>query len=89
MDLVRQQGLGDATTCCRESISQQCQRSCTNMVSALVSRYGADVVTPEEQQDTLNGCLGECTGGYLQLGMSLDGCSTLDYATIRAMVEDG
>ncbi len=89
MDLVRQQGLGDATTCCKESISQQCQRSCTNEVSALVSKYGADVVTPAEQQDTLNGCLDECTAVYQQFGVSLDSCSVMDFATIKAMVEGG
>lgn len=89
MNLVRQQGLGDATTCCKESISQQCQRSCTNEVSALVSKYGADVVTPAEQQDTLNGCLAECTAAYQQLGVSMDSCSVMDFATIKAMVESG
>jgi len=87
MDLVRQQGLGDATTCCKESINQQCQRSCTNVVNALVSKYSADVVTPEEQQDTLDGCLAECTGFYRQVGIPLDSCSVIDYATIKAMVE--
>ena len=89
MDTVRQEGLGDATTCCKESINQQCQRSCANVVSALVSKYGADVVTPEEQQDTLSGCLNECTGLYQQVGISLDSCSVLDYAAITAIVEAG
>jgi hypothetical protein len=89
MNLVKQEGLGDATTCCKESIDQQCQRSCNDEVKALISKYGADVVTPAEQQDTLNGCLDQCYGIYQQLDIPVDSCSVLDFATIKAMVEAG
>ncbi len=89
MNLVRQQGLGDATTCCKESIEQQCQRSCADEVSALVSKYGADVVTPAEQQDTLNGCLELCEEPFLATGVPLSSCSVLDFSTVKALVESG
>ena len=81
-DLVRQQGLGDATTCCTETISQQCQITCGAKVSDLVRKYGVDVVTPEEQQDTMDGCIAECTGAFVQMDIPLDSCSVFDIQTL-------
>ena len=77
MDAVRQQGLGDATACCTESINQQCQKTCDSQLSNMVASYGS-VMDNAEKQDFLYGCVAECTGPYEQLGISLDSCSVFN-----------
>ena len=76
-NLVRQQGLGDATTCCTETINQGCQRTCSGRLSQVVSQYGS-VMDHAEKDDFTQECIGECTGAYQQMGISLDSCNMID-----------
>lgn len=62
MDSVRSYGLGDATTCCKTSIRQNCDATCT----ALEQSTQGD--TPKAD------CMEECTGAYSTLGIPLDIC---------------
>lgn len=77
MDGARDAGLGDATTCCTESISRACQRTCAAQVAATVARYGGTM--GEEQQEEIWECVGECTGPYEQMGVPLDSCNVLSF----------
>ena len=80
-DAVRQQGFGDATTCCTETINQGCQRTCSSKLSQMVSQYGG-VMDQTEKDDFAQGCVAECTGAYGQLGISLDSCNLIDASLV-------
>ena len=76
MDDVKQQGLGDATTCCKKSMRNECQDWCSAKLSQTAATYGS-TMDQAEKDDFVQGCMDECTGGYQQLGISLDSCSLL------------
>lgn len=77
--MVRQQGFGDATTCCKVSISQRCQSTCSSQWSKMSSNYGAD---PADKTDFIDGCMAECTGPYEQMGIPLDHCGVIDPSSL-------
>ncbi|MDD5339809.1 MAG: hypothetical protein PHV13_01015 [Candidatus ainarchaeum sp.] len=88
MALVRQAEMGDATTCCKESISEACQRTCTETMASIYSKYGAGAMG-EEQREEIEQCVGECTAPYLQMGIPLNSCNVLDYDIVKqAIAED-
>lgn len=87
-DLVRQQGFGDATTCCRESVRRMCQRTCSDMADNFISQYG-DVMEPGEAAEVEEECWYECTGAYDIMGIPLDSCSVIDTAKVIDIVESG
>ena len=72
MGTVRQQGFGDATTCCKESMSTICQRTCSNSMAAIAQKYG-QAPGPEE----VSQCVDECSGMYIQLGIPLSSCGLI------------
>lgn len=84
MGEVKAQGLGDSTTCCKESMRTQCQSTCDAKFSQLYAKYGASAMDPGEKQDFIDGCLAECQGMYEQIGMPLDSCSLVDVSALLA-----
>jgi hypothetical protein len=62
MDSVHSAGLGDATTCCKQSFRAYCDNMCTELVSST----GGD--TPKSD------CMDECTMTATSAGIPLDGC---------------
>ncbi len=62
MDGVRSENLGDATTCCHETLQMSCQRMCDEMAQ----RIGT--------QDEMADCLEECSGTYASVGVPMDVC---------------
>ena len=73
---VRAQGFGDATTCCKETIRASCQRTCDNSYSSMVSKYGDAV--DDTREEYVGPCFDECTGPYVQMGISIESCSVID-----------
>jgi hypothetical protein len=63
MSLVRDEGLGDATTCCKSTIRQDCDAGC----SQLESETHGDTTKAE--------CMEECTATYSTYGIDLDTCA--------------
>jgi hypothetical protein len=63
MDGVRSEGLGDATTCCPETVRMQCDSMCTD----LESRTEGDTTKAE--------CMDECLGTYQAVNAPLDICA--------------
>lgn len=62
MDSVRSYGLGDATTCCKETFRQNCDRTCTELERST-------------QGDTTKAeCMDECTSTVSSAGLPLDAC---------------
>lgn len=83
MSEVKMQGLGDATTCCARTQMEECESACNSQASRLASQYG---ISQDEQDEIIYECMGECTGMYQALGMSLDSCalvavSQFDYSS--------
>ena len=62
MDSVRSEGLGDATTCCRQSMRSYCDAMCTD----LERRVGGD--TPKSE------CMEYCESEYSATGLPFDSC---------------
>ncbi len=78
MDDVRSQGLGDATTCCKESMKQQCERVCKSRLSAIAAKYGQPL-----DEEEVGECMDECVGAYIAIGMSPDSCSLIDMESLE------
>jgi hypothetical protein len=62
MDSVRSEGLGDATTCCKQSFRTQCDSTC----AALETQTQGDTTKAE--------CMSECLGNYQALNVPPDIC---------------
>ncbi|MEM0438372.1 MAG: hypothetical protein QXU54_03685 [Candidatus Micrarchaeia archaeon] len=76
--IVKQQGLGDATTCCKENIRQGCTRVCQEQIGRMKSTYGPEAVN-EEMQDFMSECTGECITPYTAMGIDIDStCNLID-----------
>ena len=79
---ARSQGLGDATTCCRESIRQNCQRTCDEMYDELISKYGQDAAMGESKEEFISPCYGECVTPFINIGLSADSCAAIDAGAV-------
>lgn len=79
MGIVKQQGFGDATTCCKENMRQGCARVCREQINKMRSAYGAEVVNDEEVQNFMYECIGECITPYTAMGINVDStCNLVD-----------
>ena len=62
MDLVKGNGLGDSTTCCKESVRSFCETQCNQLSSST-------------QGDTsVSECMTECTAASSSQNIPLDSC---------------
>lgn len=71
MSIVKKQGFGDSTTCCKENVRQGCRRSCSESLSQIYSQYEAKI-SDEEKKEELELCIKECTAPYEIIGVNID-----------------
>ena len=67
MDQVRNDGLGDATTCCKKTVRMECDEQCT----ALEQSTHGDTTKSE--------CMDNCLGTFASTGLPLDSCAGIQY----------
>lgn len=83
IDLVKQQGFGDSTTCCKENIRTACERTCKQEISRIQKEHGSEV-SEEELSDMISECTAECLAPYESIGMSVDSyCNLIDASLVH------
>jgi hypothetical protein len=67
VDYVRSAGLGDATTCCAQSVRMECVSQCKELEA---STHG---------DTTQSECMDNCAANYGSVGIPMDSCAGLPY----------
>ncbi len=90
IDMVKGQGLGDATTCCKQNVRQTCTTACQEQMDRMKRAYGSEVVEESGSvEEFMLACMGECTAFYEQIGVNIDtACNVIDVSSIHRLIED-